>query len=246
MIQILYANHAHTGEQMVTIDEAIIAKIVKDGKHFEVLVDPDIAYDLKEGRIISLSRMLAINMVFTDAKKANKAAPSEIEKAFGTSDVEKIAEDIVKHGDIQLTTDFRRRKIDERKKQIAAFINRNAINPQTKAPHPPERIIAAMEQSHFAVDPFKSADQQVDDAIKAIKSILPIVVEQIVLFIEIPAKYSSRAYGIVKEFDIQQDKWLADGSLVAKISIPAGLKETVYRKLGAVTEGNVKIEEGKA
>ena len=122
---------------MVTIDEAIIAKIVKDGKHFEVLVDPDIAYDLKEGRIISLSRMLAINMVFTDAKKANKAAPSEIEKAFGTSDVEKIAEDIVKHGDIQLTTDFRRRKIDERKKQIAAFINRNAINPQTKAPHPP-------------------------------------------------------------------------------------------------------------
>lgn len=230
---------------MVTVDEAIIAKIAKDGKHFEVLVDPDIAYDLKEGKIVSLSRMLAVNQIFTDSKKANKAAPSDIERAFHTTDVEKIAEDIVKHGEIQLTTEFRRRKIDERKKQIAAFINKNAINPQTKAPHPPERIITAMEQAHFQVDPFKSADQQVDDAVKAIKPILPLVIEELTLFVEIPAKYSSRAYGIVKEFNMQQDKWLADGSLVAKISIPAGMKENVYRRLGAATEGTAKIEEGK-
>ena len=230
---------------MVTVDEAIIAKIVKDGKHFEVLVDSDIAYDLREGKIVSLSRMLAVNMIFTDAKKANKAAPSDIEKAFHTTDIEKIAEDIVKHGEIQLTTEFRRRKMDERKKQIASFINRNAINPQTKAPHPPERIIAAMEQAHFSVDPFKSADQQVDDAVKAIKSILPLVIEELTLFVEISAKYSSRSYGILKEFNMQQDKWLADGSLVAKISIPAGMKETIYRRLGAATEGTVKIEEGK-
>ncbi len=230
---------------MVTVDEAIIAKIVKDGKHFEVLVDSDIAYGLKEGKIVSLSRMLAVNMIFTDAKKANKAASSDVERAFHTNDVEKIAEEIVKHGEIQLTTNFRRRKIDEKKKQIATFINRNAINPQTKAPHPPERIIAAMEQAHVTVDPFKPADQQVDGVVKAIKSILPLVVEELMLFVEIPAKYSSRAYGIVKEFNMQQDKWLADGSLVAKISIPAGLKETVYRRLGAATEGSVKIEEGK-
>ncbi len=230
---------------MVTVDEAIIAKIAKDGKHFEVLVDPDIAYDLREGKIVSLSRMLAVNMIFTDAKKANKAAPSDIQKSFGTSDVEKIAEEMVMHGEIQLTTEFRRRKIDEKKRQIAVFISRNAINPQTKAPHPPERIIAAMEQAHFPVDPFKPADQQVDDAVKAVKPILPLVVEELVLFVEIPAKYSSRAYGILKEFNMQQDKWLADGSLMAKISIPAGLKETVYRRLGVVAEGNARIEEGK-
>lgn len=230
---------------MVTVDEAIIAKLARDGKHFEILVDSGIAYDLKEGKTVSVSRMLAVNEVFKDAKKADRAAPGDVEKAFGTPDIEKIAVEIVKHGEIQLTTEFRRRKIDEKKKQIASFISKNAINPQTKLPHPPERIMAAMEQAHLSVDPFKPADNQVEDVIKAIKSIIPISVEETLLFVEIPAKHSARAYGVLKEFGIEQEKWLSDGSLVAKIKIPAGAKESVYRRLGAATEGNVKIEEGK-
>ena len=230
---------------MVTVDEAIIAKCVKNGEHFEILVDADIAYDLKEGRIVSLSRMLAVNDIFTDSKKANRAAPSDIMAAFGTNDLEKVAEDIVKHGEIQLTTEFKRRKTEEKKKQIAAFISKNAVNPQTKMPHPPERIIAAMEQAHVSIDPFKTADSQIEDVMKEIKKVLPISVEEMVLFIEIPATYAARAYSVVKEFGIQQDKWLADGSFVAKITIPVAMKETIYRRLGNATEGTVRIEEAK-
>ena len=230
---------------MVTVDEAVIAKLGRDGKHFEILVDSDIAYDLKEGKTVSISRMLAVNEVFTDAKKANRAPPGEVQKAFGTGDIEKIAVEIVRHGEIQLTTEFRRRKIEEKKKQIAAFISKNAINPQTKLPHPPERIMAAMEQAHLSIDPFKPADNQVEEVIKAIKSIMPISVEEASLVVEIPAKYSARAYGVLKEFGMQQEKWLSDGSLVAKITMPAGAKESVYRRLGAATEGTARIEEGK-
>lgn len=230
---------------MVTVDEAIIAKIEKGGKHFEILVDADIAYDLKEGKTVSLSRMLAVNEVFTDAKKVNRAAPSDVQKAFSTSDVEKVAEEIVRHGEVQLTTEFRRRKTEEKRRQIATFISKNAMNPQTKVPHPPDRIMAAMEQAHVAVDPFKPAEQQVEDVIGEIRKVLPLSVEEIVLFVQVPAQYASRAYGIVKEFGILQEKWLSDGSLAAKIKIAAGMKETVYRRLGAVTEGSARIEEGK-
>ena len=63
---------------MVTLDDAIIAKIVRNGKHFEILVDADIAYDLKEGRTVSISRMLAVNEVFTEAKKANRGIMKNI------------------------------------------------------------------------------------------------------------------------------------------------------------------------
>ncbi len=231
---------------MVTVDQAIIAKIVKEGKHFEVLVDADIAYDLKEGKIVSLSRMLAVNEVFKDAKKADRCVPSDVLKAFGTNDVEKVAESIVKHGEIQLTTDFRRRKIEEKKKQISIIISRNAINPQTKMPHPQERIIAAMEQARVSIDPFRHAEAQVEDVIKEIKKILPISVEEVILFVEIPAQYSSKAYNVVKELGMQQDKWLSDGRLVAKLQVPAGMKETVFKRIGAITEGTAKIEEAKA
>jgi len=229
---------------MVTIEDAIIAKIEREGKHFEIFVDPDLAYDLKEGKTVSISRMLGSPFCFTDARKAEKASPSDIEKVFHTHVVEEIAEKIVKEGELQLTTDFRRRKIEEKRKQIASFIARNAINPQTRVPHPPERILTAMETARVNIDPFKPAEQQVDDIIDAIKSILPISIEELVLSIEIPAKYSGRAYGLLKELGtIQKDNWLSDGSLYVKLLIPAGLKENVFRRLGSITEGNVKITE---
>ncbi len=231
---------------MVTVDEAIIAKITKDGKHFEILVDPELAYDLREGKSVSINKMLATNVVCTDSKKGLRASAKDIETAFGTFDIEKIAEFIVRHGEIQLTTEFKRKKIEDRKKQVATLISKNAINPQTRYPHPAERILNAMEQARVIVDPFRPAEQQVEDIIKAIKEILPISIEQISLNIEIPAKYSARAYGIVKEYGIEKESWLSDGSLFVRITVAAGLKENVYRRLGALTEGNAKIEEQKS
>lgn len=228
---------------MVTVDQAIIAKYEKDGKHFEILVDPEMAYDLKEGKSVSLQKMLAVNHVYADSKKATKAAPSDVQKAFGTEDMEKIAEFIVKKGELQITTEFRRRKVEEKKKQVAEMISRNAMNPQTKLPHPQQRILSAMDQARVHVDPFKPADQQMEDVVKAIKEILPISVEQLTLTIEIPARHAGRGYGVVKEYGIQHENWLADGTLVVTITIPAGIKETVYRRLGALTQGDVKIEE---
>jgi len=228
---------------VVTVDEAIIARYEKDGKHFEILVDAEMAYDLKEGKTVSIQRMVATNFIFTDTRKATKATPADIQKAFGTQDIEKIAEEIVKHGEVQLTTDFRRKKTEEKRRQIAELISKHAINPQTKLPHPQQRILSAMEQARVHVDAFKPAEQQVEDTIKQIKEILPISVEELVLTVEIPARYAGRGYGVVKEYGIEKENWLADGSLVVKITIPAGLKENVYRRLGNLTEGNAKIEE---
>jgi ribosome maturation protein SDO1 len=230
---------------MVTVEDAIIAKMDKSGKHFEILVDPDMAYDLREGKSVSIQKMLAINIVCTDAKKGMKAGPKDVETAFGTLDIEQIAVEIVKHGELQLTTEFRRRKIEERKRQIATLISKNAINPQTRLPHPQERILAAMAQTHINIDPFKPIEHQTEEVIKAIKEIIPITIEEIILFIEIPAAYSARCYGVVKEYGILDEKWLSDGSFAAKIKIPAGIKETVLRRLGAATEGNVRVEESK-
>lgn len=229
---------------MVTVDEAVIARYEKDGKHFEILADPDLAYDLKEGKTISLSRMLAVNIIFTDAKKGTKAGESDLLKIFDSHDVEKIAETIVKKGEIQLTTEFRRKKTEEKKKQIANFISKNAINPQTRLPHPPDRILSALESVKISIDPFKTAEQQVGDVVKALKHVMPISFEELTFSVEIPAQYSSRCYGILKEFNAKS-QYLSNGSLTAKVTIPAGLKENLFRKINAICEGNARIEEMK-
>lgn len=230
---------------MVTVDQAIIARLTKDGKHFEILVDSELAYSLKENRSVSIQKMLAVNQVYTDSKKGDKCSDKDLVIAFGTSDVEKVAEIIVKKGEVQLTTDFRRRKTEEKRKQIASFISKNAINPQTKTPHPIDRILSAMDQARINIDPFKSTEEQIDDVLKEIRMILPISMEQTKLNVLIPATYSSRVFSQLKEFTIEKSNWMNDGSLNAVIVIPAGLKETVFKKLGNLTAGTAVINEVK-
>jgi len=225
---------------MVTVEKAIIAKIDKDGKHFEILVDPELAYDLKENKSVSIGRMLAINQILTDSKKGLKASPADIEKAFHTQDVETIAPIIVKEGDIQLTTDFRRRKVEEKKKQIITLISRNAVDPRTKIPHPPERILNAMDEARVNIDPFRSAESQLNEIVKGIKNVLPISFEEVDITAEIPAKYSAKVYGVMKEFGSFQEQWSGD-KLILRIKLPAAMKESFFRRINGLTEGSARV-----
>jgi ribosome maturation protein SDO1 len=229
---------------MVTVEKAIIAKLSKGGKQFEVLVDSEMAYDFRSGKAVSVNKMLAVGQIFTDAKKGDRVVTSDLEKAFGTSDVNKVTEVIVKTGEIQLTTEFRRKKTEEKRKQIATMISRAAIDPRTKVPHPPDRVLNAMEQAHVNVDPFVAAEQQVAEVIKAVKQILPLSIEEVEMTVEIPAKYSGRVHGAIREYGTSSEQWVGQ-ILIIRIKIPAGLKEKFYSHMAGITENNARISEKK-
>ncbi len=225
---------------MVTVEKAIVAKMDKDGKHFEILVDSDIAYDLKENKTVSITKMLAINQIYSDAKKGMKSSPSDLEKAFHTQEAEKIAVIIVKDGDLQLTTDFRRKKVEEKRKQLITLIARAAIDPRSKLPHPPERIENAMEEARVNIDPFKPAESQLNDIVKAIKAILPMAFDEIEVTAEVQAKYSTKVYGALKEYGSFQEQWAGD-KLIIKVKMPAALKEQFFRRINGLTEGTARV-----
>lgn len=227
---------------MVTVDKAIIAKIEKEGCVFEILVDPELAYALREGRQVSISSMLAVDNVFKDSKKGLPASRSDIVKAFKTENIEEIASIIVKTGEIQLTTEFRRRKLDEMKRRIADFISKNAIDPQTRKPHPQQRVLNAMEQSRVHIDVFKSSDEQIEPVMEALRKVMPVSFEKLKLEIRVPAHHAGRCFGILKSFGAEP-QWLKDGSLHAILTIPSGLKDDVFNKLNNVTHGEAEIHE---
>jgi ribosome maturation protein SDO1 len=230
--------------KMVTVDEAIIAKYEKDGRHFEILVDSELAYELKAGKSVSVQKMLAVNDVYTDSKKGLKASDADVNTVFNTDDIEKVAEIIVKEGDVQITTDFRRKKVEEKKKQIAVLIAKNAINPQTKTPHPQERVENAMEKARVNIDPFASVEKQMGEVIDAIKTILPISIEEAEIEVMIPAKYAGKVFGLLKNIgEVANQEWMNDGSLTVKLKMPAGMKQKAYEKLNSLTEGNAIIKE---
>jgi ribosome maturation protein SDO1 len=226
---------------MVALDESIIAKLKTHGKTFEVFVDPDGALAFKKGDPVKIENILAVEDVFSDARNGDRPAEQDVINAFGTTDALKIAEKIINEGELQLTTEQRRKIQEDKKKQIIAFIARNAINPQTKAPHPPARIETAMDEAGIHIDPMKSVEEQVDITMKAIRPIIPIRFEEVKVAIKLPPEYATKAYGSVAKFgNLLKQEWQNDGSWIGVLSIPAGMQDELYSLLNRLTKGSAE------
>lgn len=227
---------------MVSLDKAVIARLKTHGETFEILVDPDLALDYKGGKDISIDNVLAVCTIFKDASAGDRAPDESMIKIFGTSDANDIAGRIIKKGELHLTTEQRKQMLDNKKRQIIAIIARNAINPQTKTPHPPNRIEKALEEARFNVDITKNANEQVENAVKAIRPILPIRFETVEIAVKIPAAYSGNCHRILREFgEIKKEEWAA-GDLICLLEIPGGLQDEFYSRINGLTHGEATIK----
>jgi ribosome maturation protein SDO1 len=223
---------------MVTVEDAVVARWEKGGSRFEVLVDPVAVQALKDGRTVDLSDKLALDQVFKDVKKGDKISAEHLERTFHTRDLAEIARQIILNGEVQVTTDQRHELQAAKHKQIVATIARNAMNPQTGAPHPPARIEAAMLEAKVHVDPFRPADQQVEEIIAKLRPLLPIRLDTVRVRVKVPAQHYPRVIGELKGLGkLADEQWLPDGAWSAVIEIPAGVQTELYEKLNARTKG---------
>jgi ribosome maturation protein SDO1 len=215
-----------------------IARLTKDNEHFEILVKPDKALDYRKGNTSRITEVLAAEIIFADANKGTKVSEAQMNKAFETTDPLKIADEILKKGTIQLTTEQRRKMVEDTRKQIIDFISRQAVDPKTNLPHPPLRIENAVEQTRYQIDAHRSVEEQAREIVKLLRPILPLKIEQISVAVRIPAAYSARAYGSIKSTgEIKQDDWLSNGSWQGVIELPAGAYASFLNKLGDITKG---------
>jgi ribosome maturation protein SDO1 len=228
---------------MVTLENSVIARLEYYGEHFEILVDPDLASDYKMGKEIEIEKILAVEEIFKDAKKGDKASEEAMMKAFESTDPLEAAAIIIKKGHVQLTAQQRKEMQEEKRKKVIAKITREAINPQTKLPHPSRRIEIAMEEAKVHIDPFKSVDEQVNTVLKAIRVKIPIRFEKVDVVIKIPGDYTGKVYPVISEFGKKKrEEWQNDGSWIAVVEVPGGLQESFDRKLNELTGGQVETK----
>ncbi len=223
----------------VSLEKSVVSRLTISGQKFEVLVDPYKALEIRKGSNVNMEDVLAYPAIYRDVRQSQIASQQDLQKIFGTTDVNKIAARIIKEGELQLTTEQRREMIEQKKNQIANIISKRGINPQNNMPHPPQRILNAMEMAGVKVDPFEDAELQVDKVLKAIKTILPIKFQKVLLEIKLPPQYAAKSYNLIKSLgNIQQENWLNDGSLKLNIEILAGIQEEFYQKISSLTHGN--------
>ncbi|MEM4246012.1 MAG: ribosome assembly factor SBDS [Candidatus Bathyarchaeia archaeon] len=219
------------------------ARISIGGERFEILVKPDPALRFKQGERLGISQVLGIEEVYSDANKGTRISAEKMKKSFGTLDILSVAERILREGELQLTTDQRRRLTEEKKRQIVAFISRNSIDPRSGAPHPPLRIEQALEQVRVSIDPFKSVEEQSKTVLEQLKKILPIKIENMKVAVRIAPEFAAKAYNIVKNLGtVTKEEWLKDGSWSGVVEMPAGLYGPFVDKIGKATRGTVQAQ----
>ncbi|OIB56911.1 ribosome assembly factor SBDS [Natrialba sp. SSL1] len=230
---------------MISLDEAVTARLESHGARFEVLVDPDAALAMKRDEFDDdLEDVIAAEDVFENASRGDRPAEDDLETVFDTTDPLEIIPEVVKEGEIQITAEQRREMQEQKRKQLINTITRNAVNPQMdNAPHPPERIENALEEAGFTVDPMETVESQVDEALDDLRPVIPIRFEEVTIAVQIPADYAGSAQAQVRQFgDLEREEWQPDGSWIGVVTFPAGMQNEFYDVVNEHSSGEAETE----
>ena len=216
---------------MVSLDDAVLARWEKDGSRYEILVDPDLVQKWKNNPdSVDISDLLATEEIWSDARSGDRPSSDALINTFGSTKLSDCVEKILRNGSIQLTTDQRKKIINEKKKKIINEISSTATNPKTRLPHPATRIENALNEARFSVDPFLSVEKQVQKAVKVLKPLLPLQFITVKLAFRIPGK----DYGGVNQLlrgIITKEEWVSDGSWVCVIEVAGGMKNEIISRV---------------
>jgi ribosome maturation protein SDO1 len=216
-----------------------------EGDKFELLVKPDPALEYKLGKRADVSSVLVSDEIYSDANKGSRASSEKMTKHFRTTDSIEVAKQILARGELNLTTDQRRKMVEEKRKQIVQIINKSFVDPKTHLPHPIVRIEAALEEARVSIDPFKKSEDQAKGVVDLLRKILPLRSETVRLTVTVPPQFAAQSYSILKSTgDFKGEEWLSDGSLRAIVEMNAGMKGQFLDRLGSVTKGSAQVKEG--
>ena len=227
---------------MVSLDDAVVARLEKGGKRYEILVDPELVDQFKsDPGSVSLDDLLATDEIWHDAKGGERPTEEKLQSTFGTTELLDCVTNILTNGSIQLTTIQRRQMIADKRQQIITEISRTAIDPRSKAPHPATRIELALDELRWNPDPFLSVERQIKDAITVLRPVIPLSFQTIKLAFRV----SGSAYGSVQRevrSDVIKEEWLSNGDWAFVVEIPAGMKGEYLSKV-AKRDPNTEVKE---
>jgi ribosome maturation protein SDO1 len=226
------------------VDKFTIVRLSAGNEKFEILVKPDPALEYKLGKKMDISNIMISDEIYSDANKGTRSSSDKLMKQFKTTDQIEIAKQIMAKGDLNMNTDQRRKMIEEKKRQIVEYINKNFVDPKTHMPHPVSRINAVLDEARLAIDPFKRLDDQIKNIIEPLRKVLPLKSEILELNVTVPAQFSGQSFSVFKSIgEIKSEQWLADGSLQVVLNLNAGMKSSFLDRIGTATKGSAQVTE---
>lgn len=225
----------------VDLGKFTLVRYAKQGKRFEIVVEPEKAWLFKQGEQIPIDDIIEGMTVFENFSKGLKADVDLLDQAFNTKDVREVVLIMLEKGDLQITQEQRKRFTKEKRDEIIAYLVKHAVNPKTKSPHPPARIDKAMDEAGVNIDRKEPAPDQARKILKEIQVILPIKIESATIEFVIPAADTGKMYGFVQGTgDMLKENWAKDGSLTMILRVPAGTVAQVLEQISDRSKGRIQ------
>ncbi|CAO1630134.1 unnamed protein product [Sympodiomycopsis kandeliae] len=229
----------------IKLTNVSVVRLRKGGKRFEIACYKNKVREWRSGVEKDLDEVVQIENVFLNVSKGQVAPQEDLQKAFGTTEREKITLEILKKGELQVGDKERQAELSNLWKEIATSVASRCVDPSTKRPYTVGVIEKAMTEVHYSVKTGKSAKSQALDVIKLLQSssALPIERARMRIRITLPSKEAKKlkekilpSIESVEDEDFAGDEWELLG-----IIDPGALK-VLNELLEVETKGRGKIE----
>ncbi len=222
------------------MSEPEIARLQIKDKRFEILVDPEEAIKIKFEGKGDVRKALVVEEIFKDAKKGDVAG--DLDRYFNTNDIYKIAEKIIKEGELPVPTEYKRKQAEQLKKRIIDEISREAIDANTNAPIPPTRLELAIEQLKFNFDINKREEDLKKDLIDKLKRILPLKIGLDRYRITFESQFANQVITLAKKMGTVT-KIIQGDPMTLEIEIQMGRSNEFINKVNAITNNTATISK---
>ncbi|CAO3666279.1 unnamed protein product [Umbelopsis vinacea] len=230
----------------IKLTNVSVVRLRKGGKRFEIACYKNKVMEWRSNVETDLDEVLQIHSIFLNVSKGQVASKDDLSKSFKTDDQDKIIQEILKKGELQVSEKERSNKLDTMWRDIATIVADNCINPQTKRPYTVTMIEKAMHDLHLSVNPNRSSKSQALDVIKQLqeKKEMPIQRAQMRVRVTMPQSKETKKLrekmtpllGTVEDEDFAGDEY----ELVALID--PGKYKVINELLQADTKGRATIE----
>ena len=215
----------------------------KQGRHFELDVDPDKAIEYREKKLTDLDQVLKVYKVFENVRQDQLSTKDDMIAVFGTDDTEEVIKFMLENGELQLSQEHRKKIVEALHKRIVSEIYRMAIDARTDMPLPMPRIENGLEEAKFKVKENVSYDKLFKTAIDGLKRIIPIKIANIKYSILLDMKYSVHVLKYLETLGtvMKKEKQGSD-KINFVIDMPSGLKQEFMENINNLTHGTAKID----
>ncbi|KAL9642524.1 hypothetical protein ABK040_011091 [Willaertia magna] len=220
-----------------------LVKYKKDGKTFEVLVKPNSVIAFREGKL-TLDKTIFAEEIYSNYSKGERCKEKDLEETFTTEkNNNEILTKILNEGEYHLSTQERKEKVEQKRKQMLQYLHKTYIDPKTNICHPITRLETALDSVKYNVDPFMPAEKQVAAIYSKLVEKIPLKKSQIEANITLKNYQIGSCMGILLKYGkiLSQDYNEDIQATIVTIEISPGDFERLMSDLNTATKGDFNM-----